>query len=345
MTKKYPLLKYVWLLLLLFAVFLSYRLYFWGDLQHHFTHSLLNALGDTLFSASGGLLVYKVRTHKGIKRTYAFLLNSVIVVGLTFGLYFYHVAVYNMYHMLSDDFRSLFEAVCFQLLDSMAIIVTGTFAVIIENVYNDQSEMQRKMTELKQQKMSEELKYLKAQLDPHFIFNSLNTIFYQINDKDMDAKQSILQFSEILRYHICQSKEEKVSFQKELQYIQSYVQFQSTRRSDFTEIKSRYEVANSDFEIEPLLLLPLIENAFKFGKGTSLSKGLVSLFLKFDGERLLFHISNSYNQADQLRLSGIGVGLQNVSKRLQLLYCNHHRFITEQNEEQNLFTCKLEIWK
>lgn len=335
----------VWLCLVLFLVFFSYRMYFWGNPSKHLCQVLLNALGDTLLAYAAGYSIFKLKT-RFYKRKWTLYLIAFLTLGCAIGLvYLYHVFIYNRFNMLNADFAPFFNSICFQLLDSVAIIITGAFAIVIDSMHHEKKTINLRMADLNQEKLLTELKYLKAQMDPHFVFNSLNTIFYQIRDDDHDAKESVTQFSDILRYHIQSSSQHEVSLNEEMKYIQSYIEFQSKRSKDFLNVESKFELEENNFQIEPLLLMPLIENAFKFVCPEGVQQGWVNIWAKFNANRFEFSIKNSFDPNDVLKNTGAGLGLQNVLKRLNLIYQNKHHFEIVNSGTEGIYTCNLTLWK
>lgn len=334
-----------WLFLVLFLVFFSYRLYFWGEPSKHLAQVLLNALGDTILSYAAGLFVFKLKVLFYARKWPLYLLSFLVLISGIGLVYLYHVFIYRAFHMFSAGFIPFFNSVCFQLLDSVAIIVSGAFAVVIDKMQQEKKKISVRLADLNQEKLMIELKYLKAQMDPHFVFNSLNTIFYQIKDEDREARESITQFSDILRYHLQCSSQDKVSLDEEMNYIQSYIEFQSKRSKDFLQVRSQFELEENDFQIEPLLLMPLIENAFKYVFPEGMQQGWVEIYAGFKSNRFEFSIKNSYPLTGVSKTEGIGFGLKNVLKRLEILYQNRHRFEIHNLDKQGIYACNLTLWK
>lgn len=333
------------LFVLLYAVFFSYRLYFWGEPSKHIYQVLLNALGDTVISYGCGFLIYNLKLRfSGNKKLFYALSVLSILIGIAF-VYFIHVFVYRLFHMLSSDFLGLFNAICFQLLDSVAIVISGALAVMIENMNHERDRITQTLYQLNQEKLQSEIKYLKARMDPHFVFNSLNTIFYQINDADKEAKESLVQFSDILRYHLLNSGLDKVYLNDEIKYMKAYIDFQSKRTKDFIAVKSSFEIEENEFLIEPLLLMPLIENAFKFVCTEDKHSGWIEIAASFKQNKFEFNIRNSFDPVAIKLCNGAQMGLQNVLKRLSLLYQSTHDFKVENSNNAGVYSCNLILWK
>ncbi|MFM9945846.1 MAG: sensor histidine kinase [Bacteroidia bacterium] len=333
------------LFLVLFLVFFSYRLYFWGEPSKQIYQVLLNALGDAILSYTAGYFIFKIKIGYQNNKWALYSFSSFILLGGIALVYLYHVFIYKAFSMFKTDFIPFFNSVCFQLLDSVAIIITGAFGVVIDKMQFEKKQISTRLADLNQEKLFTELKYLKAQIDPHFIFNSLNTIFYQIKDEDNEAKESVTQFSDILRYHMQSSSQQEVSLNEEMKYIQSYIEFQSKRSKDFLVIKSKFELEENNFQIEPLLLMPLIENAFKYVCPEGIQHGWIDILAKFKANRFEFSIKNSYPLEWIKQNTGAGIGLQNVLKRLEILYQNRHHFEINNMNQQGIYTCNLTLWK
>jgi len=188
------------------------------------------------------------------------------------------------------------------------------------------------------QLIQEKLHSLRSQINPHFLFNSLNTIYAMALDNDKNITKSIVQLSDILRYVIYDTNTTKVKISKEIELIENYLSFQKSRlNNESFKITFEKNILNPNFEIYPMLLLPLIENAFKHGLSKSLN-GFLSIKIEQDNTEFNFRIENSFekNQIDKK-----GVGLENIQKNLDIIYPNNHSFIIESNK--NTFIVKLKI--
>jgi len=180
--------------------------------------------------------------------------------------------------------------------------------------------------------------FLKAQLNPHFLFNTLNSIYALSLRKDDMAPRTITQLSEMMRYTLYESDSQLVSLEKELNYIENYVKLERTRYRQDVNIVC--EIDDSDVDgllIAPLLTFTFIENAFKYGLKNR-NEGFIKLFISVEDNTFTFLISNDKQQQDKQAESG-GIGLQNAQKRLQLLYPGKH-FLSIKDEGQ-YFTVEL----
>jgi len=191
------------------------------------------------------------------------------------------------------------------------------------------------------EKVQHELSALKAQINPHFLFNNLNTIYSLALKGDVRTKDVILQLSDFLRYVLYDTSSDKIELEKEIEIIKTYVGLQRERiNQDITEIILNIEGEFKGAIIAPLLLLPLAENCFKHGIGKS--KGIIQIDIQYSGHQLRFRTKNPVARRENLVNQGQGgIGIKNVEKRLNLLYPDKHQLTFTENEE--LFSVDLSI--
>jgi len=187
--------------------------------------------------------------------------------------------------------------------------------------------------ELKTQKLEAELNALKTQLNPHFLFNVLNSIYSNSLMKSDITPSIVLRLSDLMSYILYDCKAEKVSLQKEVEFIQNYIELEKIRLEDEIEVEFDIDSLNSVL-IPPLLFVPLVENAFKHGLGSLPEKKRLSLTIKIESGTFVFKIENSKGLAPSSnKTSKGGIGINNVKKRLELLYPNRHSIIVEDGEK------------
>lgn len=173
------------------------------------------------------------------------------------------------------------------------------------------------------QQLRLELEYLKAQMNPHFLFNTLNNIYSLAEERSGQTAPLVARLSELMRYVLYDSGAEKVPLSSEVGFIKSYMDIESVRYPDRIQVRFDWQGESEGVLIEPLLLIPFVENAFKHGIREELSKGFVEVIsLLADGE-LTFEVRNS-KPVSPTPVTG-GLGLRNVRKRLELLYPGRHR--------------------
>lgn len=200
------------------------------------------------------------------------------------------------------------------------------------------SEKQR--VEIESQKVNSELSFLKAQLNPHFLFNSLNSIYSLAHKQSKDTTNAIVILADLMRYMIYETNKDLVPLEKEVDYIKNYMSLQLLRLKDSSNVKINIH-GNLNFSIEPLLLISFIENAFKYGTDF---KGKTNIIIKITIEDALLklYIHNSVSHQQQ-KSENSGVGLENIKNRLKLLYPNQHTIAikSEPNSYEVNLTLKL----
>lgn len=200
-----------------------------------------------------------------------------------------------------------------------------------------------KLVKIEQQKLEAELKTLKGQLNPHFLFNSLNNIYSLSIIKSDKVPELILKLSDLMRHIIYDSKEKYISLEKELEFVNNFIELQRIRTSDGTKIK--YEIIGEipSAKIAPLLFEPFIDNAFKHGlPGTKYSDFIHICFNFSKNDLLVFTVENNYDNISEKNKKNSGIGLANVKQRLKLLYPSKDFELIIHNKD-NIHSVKLEI--
>ncbi len=181
-----------------------------------------------------------------------------------------------------------------------------------------------------------ELKFLKAQYHPHFLFNALNTIYFQMDEDLPGAKRSIEKFSELLRYQLY-DQQQQVPVMQEIEYLQSFIELQKIRSSDRLHLVVNFDKQLNGQLVYPLLFLPLVENAFKFIGGDY----QVNIEAKVAENNIEFRVENSVPLLNKTGAKAGGIGLENLKRRLCLLYPGKHSFTTETSN--NNFIAELKV--
>lgn len=183
--------------------------------------------------------------------------------------------------------------------------------------------------ELETQKMSAELNYLKAQINPHFFFNTLNNLYSLAIKNAPETPEVILKLSELMRYMLYESKEERVALHTELEYLKSFIDLQILRIPDTLQFQYNINGNPEGHLIEPMLMLPIVENAFKHVRKNE--KGFyIDVQITIETDKIALEVANTHlPNTGSARKHSSGIGLQNVRRRLELLYPKQNTFITE----------------
>jgi len=200
---------------------------------------------------------------------------------------------------------------------------------------------ENKTLKTQNQLIENQLYYLKGQINPHFLFNSLNVLYSLAIDKKHQITDAILQLSDILRYVIYDIDAGKISVEKEIELLKNYIEFEKNRHIKNSTIKFDYSI-DEDLEIYPMLLLPLLENSFKHGLKSGVKNPFIDIQLKTKNQNLNFTIINNYKEIiNPDSDNNKGIGLKNIQKNLAIVYLDKHQFSIE--EKENIFTVNLKI--
>ena len=189
------------------------------------------------------------------------------------------------------------------------------------------------------EKLEAELQYLKAQLNPHFLFNCINSIFFQINKENSAARESLQQFSDLLRYQLYECNGEQILIEKEMMYLKSYVDLQRLRKNNSRIFFNAHDDMKG-FYIAPLLLLPFVENAFKHVADEADAERIIDVDIQRENGLLVFRITNTADFSAQ-NSEDRGIGLKNVRRRLDLLYNDRYTLNIEKTMAE--YSVKLQI--
>ncbi|MFV5703309.1 sensor histidine kinase [Flavobacterium sp. XS2P12] len=262
-----------------------------------------------------------------------FLYMGVVLINSTFD-HWYSISLF------SSEKESFFSDIALNFQTKTFILSLSLGYGLTKNWINSNKLQQQLLSD----KLTTELKYLKAQINPHFLFNTLNMAYASaIKSNDEGTADIIEKLSGLMRYVLYESNEEKVLLEKEITYIDNYINLQLQRMSTELANKVKYEVKGNyqNLRIAPMILIPFIENVFKHGIMLS-KKAEIAISIFFDSDTLVLETKNlkNYNSAGTDEEYS-GIGMKNVKERLQLLYPSQHQL--EINNEEHYFMVRLEI--
>lgn len=231
-----------------------------------------------------------------------------------------------------------------QYLVFLSIFLVGSGSSIYF-IMDDWLKGQREKQELANQNLQSELKYLKSQINPHFLFNTLNSLYALTLKKSDLAPEIVLRLSEMMRYMLYECNEKQVVLEKEVNYMTNYLELEKLRHGKKLEINLNVEGDFSRHRVAPLLFIPFIENCFKHGLSNQLSIGFVNIDFSVKEETLEIRIENS--KAPAMPASGGkksgGIGLANVKRRLDLLYPDLYTLKTEDQPNKYVVHLTLDL--
>lgn len=197
--------------------------------------------------------------------------------------------------------------------------------------------------ELKNKMLDAERKALKAQINPHFLFNSLNNIYSLSQIKSEKTGDAILQLSEILRFVTYESEKDTVNIHDELKQIDNFIQLQFLKDENQENVKVSIKQPEQPLQIAPMLLLPFIENSFKHSNFENKAKGWIHIDIHFEAKMILLSIKNSANLSSSRKDNVGGVGMENVKRRLSLIYPEKHELSIKQTQETYEVELKIKL--
>ncbi|MGV3763562.1 sensor histidine kinase [Parapedobacter sp.] len=224
----------------------------------------------------------------------------------------------------------------------VAALISGLFFMLLSTaVYvistNFRTREDRK--NLETEKLNAELAFLRSQINPHFLFNSLNNIYSLAYKKSEKTPEAILKLSEIMRYMLYESNEETVLLEEEINYLKNYIELQKLRFKEKVHVDLHVDIEEAGRRIMPLLLISFLENAFKHGVSTDEHQP-IRIDISVQNGRLYFKAENAKNQVNKDQTKG--VGLTNLKRRLQLGYPDRHTINVVESE--NYYSSELFIY-
>ncbi|MDH5380941.1 MAG: sensor histidine kinase [Cyclobacteriaceae bacterium] len=265
----------------------------------------------------------------------------VVILGKLVIDYFYEME-FARQGIENRKFNRPTKSVSFMIFRILPILFPAITVVFVSSILRSSEMISRKekeMSQLQAENLNAELKMLRSQINPHFLFNALNNIYSMAIDNASNTADVILKFSQMMRYMIYESNVDKVPLNSEIEFLRNYIDIHKLKDEKIENIKFQY--VESELGISPMILLPFVENAFKHSQIEDIQKGWIDIFLDLDASKLTFKVSNSKPPTSTQKDKTGGIGIENVKKRLKLLYPDKHQLIF--NEDNEKFEVSLEI--
>jgi sensor histidine kinase YesM len=224
--------------------------------------------------------------------------------------------------------------------------VAGTIVVLLllSTAYRlmaDHFSAQDQKREMMKEKADAELKFLKTQINPHFLFNTLNNLYALAYSGSENTAPGIMALSQMMRYLLYETGQEVVRLKKELDFVLNYIELEKLRLENSDSIRIDFDEDHPEMMIAPLIFIPFIENSFKHSRIIDDAEAWIEISIKTGSGKILFKCSNSIPQKQVKKDTNGGVGLENITKRLQLIYPGRHSI--RMTNESNKFNVELEI--
>ncbi|NLR64503.1 histidine kinase [Chitinophaga varians] len=257
------------------------------------------------------LLQYYQRQPKPGPVIREYLVVSAVIIAFTDGI------ILPIQHFTGERGCQLYDVINLTLIPTLFYLLY--YVIKRANASLRKSyEQQLLLEKISNDQLQTELRFLKAQFHPHFLFNALNTVYFQMDESVGTAKHTVEKLSELLRYQLY-DHQQTVAVGKELQYLQSYIDLQRSRMNEHLRLTVEIDDQLNKQSVYPLLLLPLVENAFKYAGG----EYWINISASLRDDWLVFHVSNAIPAIEMKQKKG-GIGLENLRRRLALLYPGKH---------------------
>lgn len=282
------------------------------------------------------------------KRLVLFILSSIFVLPVWAALST-GIDICLLHYIVGRPFNELFSfPYTFVAFMVRLIWFLATFAIVVI-FYFQRKENEEKIIsdQLKSEKLDMELRYLKSQINPHFLFNALNNIYSMVYTHDDNAADGVLKLSEMLRYVLVDCQAEMIPLSKEINYIENFIDFQLMRMPGHHDVVLEQDIENTEYLIAPMLLQPIIENCFKYSRLESHPEGRVHISIKQASDNLCFEAENTIapNVVPMAGNGGegkkSGIGLKNVQQRLMLHYGENYKFDIQQDSD--IYKVRIEL--
>ncbi len=262
------------------------------------------------------------------KNLLRYLLEFGITIGglLTLRVYLHRYLADGYSHRV-EYFYSSFFIVQMVAITLLIVLFVGMLRFAVEWF-----ELESKRRQIENEKLTAELNFLKAQINPHFLFNTLNNLYYLAYTKSDNTTEVIAKLSQMMRYMIYDSNHTQVLLSKEIEYMQNYISLERLRLNN--QIPIKFEVIGNpdNLRIAPLVLITFLENAFKHGVSGNNAKAWVNVTIQLEGKQLIYTVENSKPDSANLHEKS-GIGLQNVKRRLDLSYPKQYNLNIEDKKD------------
>jgi hypothetical protein len=307
-------------------------LWAWHEMANYkvpFGQTLLNDLWRTAFVVLVNYLFFEYAISFVLRKRRYIVYNILLAISTlwvfimiwSFGLYAWRglgVAL-SIYTPLGPPVTQV-EYIETQMAFSMSSVF---FFGVIRHIYN-YVKLKGAEQQLRIEKQAAELSYLRSQTNPHFLFNTLNNIYSLARDKSDTAPESILRLSKILRFMLYETGGAFISVEQELKIVSDYIALEKLRYDESLHINFNYDVEDLKQALPPLLLIPLVENAFKHGASETRNNPFVDIHLSIRNRQLTFVVKNSAEENREERVAKENIGLSNLRRQLQLLYTDYN---------------------
>ncbi|NQU86735.1 MAG: histidine kinase [Mariniphaga sp.] len=346
--KKPPILfryRILWHILFWITVYVMYSVTYGGYWCHYYEEFIINLILMPVRIIGTYVLLYMLIPLLLVKRWFfsffffalihAFLYGFVIWITMYLSNLFPYYTDYSVYKLFY--FPKIFNAI----ISNYGISVLATAVLIFKKWFTDEQTRRKLAIE----KHEAELKFLKAQIHPHFLFNTLNNLYGLTLIKSDKTPDIVLKLSGLLDYMLYKSNDDFVPLEKEIEILKSYIELEKIRYDNRLDLEFKIEGQSQNHQIAPLILLPFIENSFKHGASSDRSKPVIIILMLVKKDYLFLNVKNTVPASSKADKDyGEGIGLKNVRRRLELIYPD--LFLLELDDKKSSYEVNLKIyWK
>ncbi len=307
--------------------------------EPNYVRSFFDAISHILFIGLVSYLNYFLwlprflKHQKLFKYFFEFIIPFIIIA--TFHLYFKRW----LYADFIENGRTFLTSNKF-VFQHMAVTLFIVVFVGMLRFVEDWFTLEARKKEIENERLSSELQFLKAQINPHFLFNTLNNLYYLATVNSPNTTEVIEKLSQMMRYMLYESNHPKVSLVKELDYMENYISLEKLRLDNQVPVEFNVVGNPKTVQIVPLILITFLENAFKHGVSNNFEGSFVKISVEIKDKSILYCVKNSKLPNDSI-LEKSGIGLQNVKRRLELIYSEKYKL--EQTETDQYYEVSLKI--
>lgn len=342
--------RFLWHILFWISM-LIYDCLVWGMVDGAFLEKIISSVAElpVKISATYFTLYFLIDRYLILKKYRSFLLLLILSM-VVFGIALRAVSYFVLYPLhypegLAAGFLFLPKILIAIFVMYSVVAIVASFH-LIRHYYKHQETTQRLQQtaqQLEREKLGAELKLLKSQINPHFLFNTLNNLYALTINQSNKAPLMVHRLSELMSYMLYDSNQSEVLLEKEIQYIKNYIDLEKIRYGHRLEVKFNIYGEADGIMIAPLLLLPLVENSFKHGARNQLNGGWIHIDLEIQKTRITFKVENSKPDFEDGQNAPGGIGLSNVRRRLDHLYKENHSLQLFDESDTHMAVLKLHV--
>ncbi len=333
--------------ILFWVLIISFYTFFYGRLSGEYFVTFVHLLFTfPIYLAATYFTLYHIIPKYLLKKNYkAFIIASIyVVLGAAFLEILLTIVIIISPNLFGDyrprhvpEFKAL--DIYLRLIGIFIVVFFASSIKLLKHWYV----IQRTNQLLEKEKLQAELNFLKSQINPHFLFNTLNNLYSLTLKKSDSSPEVVLKLSEILDYMLYECSSEKVSLEKEISLVKNYIDLEKLRFGERFNIKLQIEGKPAGINVAPLLLFPLVENSFKHGVRRDAENSWVKIDLTVKRDEVVFEVSNKIaSEKTGDNIPG-GIGLENLKKRLDILYPGRHEFSIKEDSYEFKAVLKLNL--